>query len=479
MKAQPMAASAMAARMPPCTVPMGLPWASVASRTTTASPEEKDSSRMPRSVAAGGGGASPRTMRSMPSSSFAIAPAPRLGCPGRSLPPGIVLGPGPVVYAAKAQRPSLPSILVRHHALDRGGLVMKRWALVAAVLSALVVAALPHPGHAQGKDTLVVALVAHAPTLDPHMHFKRVGILVNVNMFDSLLHRNTKLEFEPSLATSWKAVSDTQWEFKIRKGVRFHNGDIMTAEDVKYSFDRVLDPKKKSPQYGNIRAIKDVRVVDPETIVITTDKPFPLLLERLTFFCIVPKKHVESVGDQAFGTTAAVGTGPWKFVEWKRDQLIRLEAFDQHWRGKPPFRQLIFRAIPEVATQVAEIKTGGVDIIRNVSADLVPELKTNPQTYVSSTPILRVHSVELDMRVAPFDKKAVRQAANYAIDKQTVVQKLMASLGRPVATTVQPQAFGYDPEVKAYPYDPKKAKELLTQAGYASGVDVTLHSAAV
>ena len=356
---------------------------------------------------------------------------------------------------------------------------MKRWALVAAVLSALVLASLPHSGHAQGKDTLVVALVAHAPTLDPHMHFERVGILVNVNMFDSLLHRNTKLEFEPSLATSWKAVSDTQWEFKIRKGVRFHNGDIMTAEDVKYSFDRVLDPKKKSPQYGNIRAIKDVRVVDPETIVITTDKPFPLLLERLTFFCIVPKKHVEAVGDQAFGTTAAVGTGPWKFVEWKRDQLIRLEAFDQHWRGKPPFRQLIFRAIPEVATQVAEIKTGGVDIIRNVSADLVPELKTNPQTYVSSTPILRVHSVELDMRVAPFDKKAVRQAANYAIDKQTVVQKLMASLGRPVATTVQPQAFGYDPEVKAYPSDPKKAKELLTQAGYANGVDVTLHSAAV
>jgi len=356
---------------------------------------------------------------------------------------------------------------------------MKRWALVAAVLSALVVASLPHSGHAQGKDTLVVALVAHAPTLDPHMHFERVGILVNVNMFDSLLHRNTKLEFEPALATSWKAVSDTQWEFKIRKGVRFHNGDIMTAEDVKYSFDRVLDPKKKSPQYGNIRAIKDVRVFDPETVVITTDRPFPLLLERLTFFCIVPKKHVEAVGDQAFGITAAVGTGPWKFVEWKRDQLIRLEAFDQHWRGKPPFRQLIFRAIPEVATQVAEIKTGGVDIIRNVSADLVPELKTNPQTYVSATPILRVHSVELDMRVAPFDKKAVRQAANYAIDKQTVVQKLMAGLGRPVATTVQPQAFGYDPEVKAYPYDPKKAKELVTQAGYAGGVDVTLHSAAV
>src|SRR5262249_35924426 len=165
---------------------------------------------MPRSVAAGGGGASPRTMRSMPSSSFAIAPAPRVGCPGRSLPPGIVLGPDPVVYAAKAQRPSLPSILVRRHALDRGGLVMKRWALVAAVLSALVLAALPRPGHAQGKDTLVVALDAHAPTLDPHMHSERAARLVIVNLFDSLLHPTTTLEFEPSLPTSWTAASATQ-----------------------------------------------------------------------------------------------------------------------------------------------------------------------------------------------------------------------------------------------------------------------------
>jgi peptide/nickel transport system substrate-binding protein len=354
---------------------------------------------------------------------------------------------------------------------------MKKWALLASVLSVLVLGALPTPAHAQAKDTLTVALVAHAPTLDPHMHFERVGILVNINMFDSLLHRNTKLEFEPSLATSWKALSDTQWEFKLRKGVRFHNNEIMTAEDVKYSFERVLDQKKKSPQYGNIRAIKEVRAVDPETVHIITDKPFPFLLERLVFFSIVPKKHVEAVGDQTFGTTAPVGTGPWKFVEWKHDQMIRLVAFDQHWRGRPPFKNLIFRAIPEVATQVAEIKTGGVDLIRNVSADIVPELKTHPQAYISSTPILRVHYAALDMRSAPFDKKLVRQAANYAVDKQTVIQKLMGGLGRQVATTVQPLAFGFDPEVKPYPYDPKKAKELLAQAGYPSGVDVTLHSA--
>jgi len=353
---------------------------------------------------------------------------------------------------------------------------MNRWAMMAATLALAVLIAAPAPAGAQAKDTLTVALVSHPPTLDPHMHFERVGVLVNINMFDSLLHRNTKLEFEPGLATSWKALSDTTWEFKIRKGVRFHNGEIMTPEDVKYSFERVLDQTKKSPQYGNIRAIKEVKVVDAETVHIITDKPFPLLLERLVYFGIVPKKHVLAVGDQAFGSTAPVGTGPWKFVEWKRDQLIRLEAFDQYWRGKPPFKQLVFRAIPEYATQYAEVKTGGVDIIREVSADITPELKAHPSTYVSSTPILRVHYVELDMRSAPFDKKAARQAANYAIDKQTIMQKLMAGLATQVATVVQPLAFGFDREVKPYPYDPKKAKELLTQAGFPNGVDITLHS---
>jgi len=357
---------------------------------------------------------------------------------------------------------------------------MKRW-LTPLLLLPLLLAIVP-AGDAQPKDTLTVALVSHAPTLDPHMHFERVGILVNINMFDSLLHRNTKLQYEPSLATSWKALNDTTWEFKLRKGVKFHNGDPLTAEDVKFSFERVTEPgkeKKKSPQYGNIRAIKDVRIVDPETIHVVTDKPFPLLLERLVFFPIVPKKHIEKVGDEAFGTTAAVGTGPWKLVEWKRDQYIRLESFDGHWRGKPAFKHLVIRAVPEVATQIAEMKTGGVDLIRNVSADLIPELKSHPQTYVSSTPILRVHYVELDMRQPPFDKKLARQAANLAIDKQAIIQKLMGGLGQQTATVVQPLAFGHDSEVTPFAYDPKKAKELLAQAGFPNGVDITAHSAFV
>jgi peptide/nickel transport system substrate-binding protein len=352
--------------------------------------------------------------------------------------------------------------------------------LLAIALLSVVVALPASSARAQSKDTLTVGLVWINDTLDPHMHFQRVGILININMFDSLLHKNTKLEYEPSLATSWKSLNDTTWELKLRKGVKFHNGDPLTAEDVKFSFDRVLEPgkeQKRSPQYGNVRAIKEVRIVNPETIHLVTDKPFPLLLERLVFFPIVPKKHIEKVGDAAFAESATVGTGPWKLVEWKRGQHLRLEAFNDHWRGKPAFKNLMFREIPEVSTQIAELKTGGVDLIRNVSADLMPEIKAHAQTYVTSAPILRVHYMALDMRTEPFNKKLARQAANHALDRDAIVQKMMAGLGRVVPTVVHPAAFGYDASVTPYPYDPKKAKALLAQAGYPNGVDITIHSA--
>jgi peptide/nickel transport system substrate-binding protein len=331
-------------------------------------------------------------------------------------------------------------------------------------------------GAAADEEKVVLALERDQDNMDPHMHFQRVGIIMNINMYDSLLHKTPKLEYEPSLATEWRAIDDTTWEFKLRKGVEFQNGDPFRAEDVQFSFNRVLDPATKSPQYGNIRAIKEVKIIDDYTVHLITEKPFPLLLERVVFFPIIPKKYFEKVGPQVFAEQAPVGTGPYKFVEWKRDQYLRLERFQAHWRGPAPIKHFIIRVIPETSTQVAELKTGGVDIIRNLSPDLIPDLKSNPNTYVSTAPILRTHYVVLDMRGPPFDKKEVRQAANYAIDRQAIIDKLMGGLGRIVPTVINPMAFGYDPTVEAYSYDPKKAKELLKQAGYPNGVDITLHA---
>ena len=325
------------------------------------------------------------------------------------------------------------------------------------------------------EDKIVLALERDQDNMDPHMHFQRVGILMNINMYDSLLHKTPKLEYAPSLATEWRALDDSTWEFKLRQGVKFHNGDAFSAEDVKFTFDRVLNPATKSPQYGNIRAIKEVKVIDAHTVHLITDKPFPLLLERLVFFPIIPKQYFEKVGAQAFADNAPVGTGPYKFVEWKRDQYLKLERFEGHWRGPAPIKTFIIRVIPETSTQVAELKTGGVDMVRNLSPDLIPDLKANPNTYVSTAPILRTHYVQLDMREAPFDKKEARQAANYAIDRQAIVDRLMGGLGKVVPTVINPMAFGFDSAVEGYGYDAKKAKELLKQAGYPKGVDITLH----
>jgi peptide/nickel transport system substrate-binding protein len=335
------------------------------------------------------------------------------------------------------------------------------------------------PSTGQTKDTLVVALGSQAPTLDPHMQYEWIGILVSINMFDSLLHRNARLEYEPSLAVAWKPLNDTVWEFTLRRGVKFHDGEVMTAEDVKYSLERVLDPANGSPQYGNVTPIKTIRIVSPDTIHLITDRPFPLLLERLVFLPIVPKRYIERVGDEAFGASAPVGTGPWKLKEFRHGQHIRLEAFADHWRGRPAFPFLTFQVIPGMTAQVAALKTGAVDIVRNIPPGLVPDLQAHPHASISSAPILRTHYVHLDMRTEPFTKKAVRQAANYAIDREAIIRTMMAGLGRVVPTVVHPAAFGYDPSVTPYPYDPGKARQLLAQAGYPDGVDVTLHSAFV
>ena len=327
------------------------------------------------------------------------------------------------------------------------------------------------------EDKIVLALSPDQTTMDPHMHFQRVGILMNIQMYDSLLHKTPKLEYEPSLATSWRAIDDTTWEFKLRQGVKFHNGDPFSAEDVKFSFERALDPATKSPQYGNIRAIKEVKIIDPHTVHLVTDKPFPLLIERMVFFPIIPKKHYEKVGAQAFGDSAPVGTGPYKFAEWKRDQFLRLERFDEHWRGPAAIKTLIIRAIPETSTQIAELKTGGVDIIRNLSPDLIPDLKAHASTYVSTAPILRTHYAMLDMREAPFNKKEARQAANYAIDRQAIVDRLMGGLGRMFAAEVAcltGDDFGAAIREVAKRFEIDSPLEMITASQYWIDVDPTM-----
>ncbi|MGH2669388.1 MAG: ABC transporter substrate-binding protein, partial [bacterium] len=245
----------------------------------------------------------------------------------------------------------------------------------------LALCAVAPRAHAQAMDTVTLGFRNLPFSLEPHVSELNAR-LVNGNIFDTLVHRGPRHELEPALATSWRVV-DTVLELKLRRGVKFHNGDVLTAEDVKFSFERALDVSKKLTWQGPLRGIKEVQVPDGETVRVVTEKPFPALLPRLAGFFIVPRKHVEKVGDQAFAA-APVGTGPWRVVEWKRDQHVRLEAFEGHWRGRPPFRHLVVRGLPDAGTRMAELKTGGVDLVWWPPADVIPDLAQQPNLHINS-----------------------------------------------------------------------------------------------
>lgn len=310
--------------------------------------------------------------------------------------------------------------------------------------------------------------------MDPHMHNEPNAITTNWHIFDSLLFLSRDLKIEPGLAESYEQKDDTTWIFKLRQGVTFHNGEEFNADAVKFSLERVLNEKQKSPQRGNISAISAVNVLDPYTVEIKTKEPYNLLPHRLFYLSIVPPKYVQEVGDQEFAQKP-VGTGPYKFAEWVKGDKIVLEANENYFKGAPKIKKVSFRVIPEVATQIAELQSGGVDIIRMVPPDMLAQLEGNPQLAVTSTPLLRVYYMAFDTKKKPFDDARVRQAMNYAVDIDTIVKKVLADKAVRTPAGVNPNHFGFDESIKPYPYDPEKAKSLLKEAGYENGFETEIH----
>lgn len=354
----------------------------------------------------------------------------------------------------------------------------KKW--LSGLWAVLLVLALGLSGCSQsssgtgGQKELVVAFDSDVPTMDPHMHNEPNAITTNWHIFDSLLFLSRDLKIEPGLSESYEQKDDTTWIFKLRQGVTFHNGEEFNADAVKFSLERVLNEKQKSPQRGNISAISAVNVLDPYTVEIKTKEPYNLLPHRLFYLSIVPPKYVQEVGDQEFAQKP-VGTGPYKFAEWVKGDKIVLEANENYFKGAPTIKKVSFRVIPEVATQIAELQSGGVDIIRMVPPDMLAQLEGNPQLAVTSTPLLRVYYMAFDTKKKPFDDARVRQAMNYAVDIDTIVKKVLADKAVRTPAGVNPNHFGFDESIKPYPYDPEKAKSLLKEAGYENGFETEIH----
>ncbi len=321
-------------------------------------------------------------------------------------------------------------------------------------------------------QTVTVALKGEPNTLDPHRVLGRQSEAFLANVFDGLTSRTGDGTIEPGLATSWEQIEPTVWRFQLRQGVQFTNGEPFDASSVKFTLDRAGDTNNPATTWSQLNTIASVSIVDPFTVDITTNDPDLLLPGRVgsLFGGMLPPEYTATAGD-GFGT-APIGTGPFIVVEWVKNERLVLRANTEYWRGAPAVDEITIRPISEDASRVAALVAGEVDVIEglpHVMVDLIDRLN---DVRVERAAASRVFFIAIDPTAGPLADVRVRQALNYAIDREAIIEQLFRGYGRPSATVVSAQAFGFDPSVEPYPYDPEKARELLAEAGYADGLSI-------
>ncbi|MDQ0720683.1 MULTISPECIES: ABC transporter substrate-binding protein [Paenibacillus] len=326
-------------------------------------------------------------------------------------------------------------------------------------------------GSGSASTTLTVAAATDIESFDPHNNNNTSSEAVLVNVFDYLIKNDSEQKKVAGLATSWDQVDDTTWRFKLREGVTFHNGDPFTSADVKYTLERVAkDETLKQNSY--FKNIVEVKAVDDYTVDIITDGPDPLLLNRLSKMGagILPAKYIADKGFDAF-LKQPVGTGPYKFSKWTKDDRVELVKNENYFDGEPKWNEVVFRVIPEASTRVSELLAGGVDVASSIPSTDIARIEGEADKKIVKAPIQRV--LQLIFRQTEGSITAdpkVREAIDLAIDKQGIVDSIAGGAGIVTRTSVTPGNFGADPSLyKTSLYDQEKAKQLLQEAGYAEG----------
>ena len=326
---------------------------------------------------------------------------------------------------------------------------------------------------AQEPFTVVVGLDSEPNTFDPHLTAGRASEGFMSNVFDGLTLHNQEGALVPGLATSWDPLDDLTWEFTLREGVTFHNGEPFNAEVVKFTLDRVLDPDRNATILNLLDNIVEVEIVDDYTVLIMLAEPDLLLPARLAelYGSMMPPQYVEEYGDE-YIALHPIGTGPFIFQEWVKDDHITLVANEDYWGGAPEVDEITFRPIKDNGARVAALLAGEVDLINGVPIVQESIIANFPGVRSIRVPVPRVYYISMDVRQAPFDDVRVRQAANYAVDRQGIVDNLFSGFGVP-ATVIYPRAsWGFNPDMEPFPYDPDMARELLAEAGYPDGLAI-------
>ncbi|MEQ8396115.1 ABC transporter substrate-binding protein [Thalassobaculum sp.] len=353
-----------------------------------------------------------------------------------------------------------------------------------AAASAVALAALGSLAAAQTPPgVLVVAQIAEPKSLDPHAVTAVNDFRILMNVYDGLVrYKPGALAVEPALATAWTIGDDGKtYTFALRDGVTFHDGTPFDAAAVKFNFDRMLDEKNPYHDTGPFPlsfffgAVDRVEAPDPKTVVFHLKEPYAPFLSNLAYptgLMVSPaavKKHKKDFGRHP------VGTGPFRFAGWETNSKVVVEANRDYWDGAPKLKAVVFRPITDANTRVAEMLSGGVDVMVEVPPDNLATFEGDASFKVSEEAGPHLWFLILNTRSGPMADKRVRQAVNYAIDKKALVDNVLQGTAE-VAAGPTPPAFGwaYDDTLQPYPYDPEKAKALLSAAG-ADGAELTFY----
>ena len=368
---------------------------------------------------------------------------------------------------------------------------------LALVLGALSLFTAPDTAVAKPEGTLTVAVATFGnERWLPNLYVGAEDVVLKP-MYENLLTRDPKTgELAPMLAERWQVLDGGRtWKFHLRKGVKFHNGAEMTAEDVRHTFALIAKEGSANSLAPEFRAIKSMEVEDSHTISVRFDKPFVVFGNKvnqgLFASCafIQSKKHLETAGEQG-AERQPVGTGPWKFVEHVKGDRIVYEAVDNHWRQTPHWKRLVFNKVPEPATRMAMLRAGSADVIE-IGGEYVDELKkVNVRTITMPNvswvyiilggqwPTKSTYDPKVPWAQPDAEKaKKVRLALNYAVDKHAIMARVLGGLGSVSNAWL---AYPNDPWTtealkKPLPYDPAKAQQLLAEAGYPNGFDLTMN----
>jgi peptide/nickel transport system substrate-binding protein len=326
---------------------------------------------------------------------------------------------------------------------------------------------------ARTGGTLTYAAKSDVFTLNPLMHTDTTTHTVLGNAFEALVDINSEGKFQGVLAEMWEVLDPQTVRFALRKGVKFHNGEDFTAESVKFSVDFARDPNVKSPAGPTLDVVDDVTTPDPYTAVVKFKKPYAAYLTVMYFAWLLPPKYFQQVGATEFAKKP-VGTGPFVFSEWRKDVQVVMEANPNHWRGKPGIDRLVYRPIPEDSSRVAALQNGEIDLAFAAPIDRLRELEGSKDLRVASRPGQMIYAGLDTLKTEALKDRRVRQALNYAVDVDSIVKNLFDDRAVRVNGALFPTSPGYDQSMAPYKYDPEKARALLNEAGYGSGLEIRL-----